>query len=272
MSENGVYINPLDGCAIFANINYLDALEPAENHQTFKASKSLDSQSVVYGENLSGQFALSEDGLIRPPEQDWYRDLVTDAHWPAASLEVSADPPYWPGAAGHCIGTCKPCVFYHTETACKFVERCHFCHLCPPGETKKRRHIKIRRYMDMERMKRAEAAKVKPAPPEPVPENPVCTLDTPMEKPMEPPTWSPVSSSAEEEPIILESDPLKEYLQQLMAVPSSREARNPSLGSLGSLDTCWSKTGSLKLDEWPELVMKTLLIYDKKSSLSNGTL
>lgn len=46
------------------------------------------------------------------------------------------------GSAGHKKGRCKPCAFVHTE-GCGNGANCAFCHLCLPGE-KKRRKKEIR--------------------------------------------------------------------------------------------------------------------------------
>merc|ERR1711879_767368 len=42
------------------------------------------------------------------------------------------------GSAGHSSGRCKPCAFLHNR-GCENGITCDFCHLCEPGE-KKRRH------------------------------------------------------------------------------------------------------------------------------------
>merc|ERR1712032_587745 len=56
------------------------------------------------------------------------------------------------GSAGHAIGNCKPCAFMHTK-GCGNGFDCQFCHLCEPGEKKRRRKEKT----DMRRsMRRAQ--------------------------------------------------------------------------------------------------------------------
>jgi len=45
------------------------------------------------------------------------------------------------GSAGHRLGTCRPCAFYHTK-GCGNGVNCTFCHLCPPGEKKRRQKEK----------------------------------------------------------------------------------------------------------------------------------
>merc|ERR1712151_94240 len=42
------------------------------------------------------------------------------------------------GSGGHAAGRCKPCAFIYNKGCGNGIE-CEFCHLCPPGE-KKRRH------------------------------------------------------------------------------------------------------------------------------------
>jgi len=56
------------------------------------------------------------------------------------------------GSQGHFNGTCKPCAFVNTK-GCKDGEQCNFCHLCEPGEKKRRKKVKnmqrkSRVYMD----------------------------------------------------------------------------------------------------------------------------
>merc|ERR1712144_202834 len=41
------------------------------------------------------------------------------------------------GSLLHHKGECKPCTFFHTR-GCENKEDCKFCHLCGPGEKKKR--------------------------------------------------------------------------------------------------------------------------------------
>jgi hypothetical protein len=41
------------------------------------------------------------------------------------------------GSMLHHKGECRPCAFYHTR-GCENKEACEFCHVCGPGEQKKR--------------------------------------------------------------------------------------------------------------------------------------
>jgi len=50
----------------------------------------------------------------------------------------SAPPKQSVGSAGHDNLMCKPCAFYHTK-GCSSGASCQFCHMCGPGEKKKRK-------------------------------------------------------------------------------------------------------------------------------------
>jgi len=45
------------------------------------------------------------------------------------------------GSSGHHLGTCKPCAFAFTK-GCGSGVSCQFCHLCAPGEKKRRQKLK----------------------------------------------------------------------------------------------------------------------------------
>eukprot|EP00933_Yihiella_yeosuensis_P006958 TRINITY_DN111811_c0_g1_i1.p1 TRINITY_DN111811_c0_g1~~TRINITY_DN111811_c0_g1_i1.p1 ORF type:complete len:436 (-),score=98.31 TRINITY_DN111811_c0_g1_i1:235-1542(-) len=49
------------------------------------------------------------------------------------------------GSLAHQNGTCKPCAFIHTK-GCEDGTKCRFCHLCPPGEKKRRQKAKAVAY------------------------------------------------------------------------------------------------------------------------------
>lgn len=55
------------------------------------------------------------------------------------------------GSAGHHMGNCKPCAFFHTK-GCGNGTQCSFCHLCPSGEKKRRQKEKGAAMRDMKRM------------------------------------------------------------------------------------------------------------------------
>merc|ERR1719476_848630 len=46
------------------------------------------------------------------------------------------------GSQAHRWGTCSPCAYAHSSRGCKNDVECPFCHLCDPGELKRRQKLK----------------------------------------------------------------------------------------------------------------------------------
>merc|ERR1712196_291684 len=46
------------------------------------------------------------------------------------------------GSKGHMEGTCKPCAFYWRQDGCQNGCHCNFCHVCEPGERRRRKKEK----------------------------------------------------------------------------------------------------------------------------------
>jgi len=59
------------------------------------------------------------------------------------------------GSAGHNIGTCKPCAFFHTK-GCGNGVQCFFCHLCAPEEKRKRQKDKVTMLREMRQQGRRQ--------------------------------------------------------------------------------------------------------------------
>lgn len=55
------------------------------------------------------------------------------------------------GSLGHDTGDCKPCAFFNTK-GCGNEKSCKFCHLCDPGEKKRRLKIKKAHYNSVKQM------------------------------------------------------------------------------------------------------------------------
>lgn len=68
------------------------------------------------------------------------------------------------GSAGHRQGTCKPCAFLHTK-GCNSGKDCTFCHLCEPGEKKRRQKEKKEMRKEMIRMQQQTHRTEELAPP-----------------------------------------------------------------------------------------------------------
>jgi len=57
------------------------------------------------------------------------------------------------GSVGHSTGSCKPCAWVWKD-GCRHAANCQYCHLCPPGELKRRKkdktaHSKMTRVMKL---------------------------------------------------------------------------------------------------------------------------
>lgn len=55
------------------------------------------------------------------------------------------------GSAGHWVGSCRPCAFFH-KSGCQNGVQCTFCHLCDASEKKRRQKGKIAEMRQMRRM------------------------------------------------------------------------------------------------------------------------
>ena len=59
--------------------------------------------------------------------------------------ELSERPPtFSKGSAPHGTGECRPCAWYHHKTGCLHGLECEFCHMCPPGELRRRKKQRVK--------------------------------------------------------------------------------------------------------------------------------
>lgn len=61
------------------------------------------------------------------------------------------------GSAGHDLGECKPCAFFHTR-GCQSGAQCLFCHLCDAGEKKLRKKEKLTARREARRLRQERNA------------------------------------------------------------------------------------------------------------------
>jgi hypothetical protein len=72
------------------------------------------------------------------------------------------------GSAGHATDACEPCAWYHSSEGCRYGLSCKFCHLCPPGEMKRRKKAKRelrKQEFEAEEKRKAELLAAEPAKP-----------------------------------------------------------------------------------------------------------
>lgn len=88
---------------------------------------------------------LPVTGLSRqPPHQSWSTPNVLVPHDQGGGEEWSGIESYAlpsMGSWNHHLGTCKPCAFFHLD-GCANGANCTHCHLCEPGEKKRRRNLR----------------------------------------------------------------------------------------------------------------------------------
>jgi len=87
-------------------------------------------------------------GMIPPPPAEWAPSafefgVVKPPPLPTGELGSEEMPTV--GSLLHSCGECQPCGFFHTK-GCMNGARCAFCHLCQPGEVKRRRKEKRERF------------------------------------------------------------------------------------------------------------------------------
>eukprot|EP00440_Ansanella_granifera_P049946 gb/GFBE01054125.1/.p1 GENE.gb/GFBE01054125.1/~~gb/GFBE01054125.1/.p1 ORF type:complete len:192 (+),score=43.12 gb/GFBE01054125.1/:1-576(+) len=59
------------------------------------------------------------------------------------------------GSAGHGTGECHPCAFFWKDKGCSSGSDCNFCHMCGPGEKKRRQKEKRSVWRGIDRMRQA---------------------------------------------------------------------------------------------------------------------
>jgi hypothetical protein len=100
---------------------------------------------------------LSDDDLLSSGGEGEFKQLSKSASAP--SIMISDSCIEQPSMADlHTRGTCSPCAYlYHKNDGCRLGEDCKFCHLCPVGELKKRKKIRMKAVKEKRRLgKQAE--------------------------------------------------------------------------------------------------------------------
>jgi len=92
---------------------------------------------------ISTKANTDEDTAPTTPEV--LSDSEVEARPGPRTISLSSTLGLWSiGSAMHDMGTCKPCAFlWKDASGCQNGANCKFCHMCPPGEVKKRKKQKI---------------------------------------------------------------------------------------------------------------------------------
>lgn len=86
-------------------------------------------------------YAQMQPAMQQPPAE-------VPAVW--ADMQPDSSEGYAPGAQSaaegnrlHGSGQCNPCAWHHKTQGCQLGSACTYCHLCPPGELKRRKKAKV---------------------------------------------------------------------------------------------------------------------------------
>merc|ERR1712187_825267 len=117
--------------------------------------------AVAAAARLNREFGAAGQQKIIAPQggPDWHGGAETHHLGMDSELSVALGSPEYPsiGSKLHQAGACKPCAFVlsEKEEGCKNGIECQFCHLCEPGEKKRRKkeRLMIRREARQEQRK-----------------------------------------------------------------------------------------------------------------------
>lgn len=105
--------------------------------------------SVAVESDASTTVSIDEDQCLTTPPSGLSDDEGEAPTDTSATLKISLTDTLglWSiGSAAHDSGTCKPCAFLWKDPSkpgCQNGQECVFCHLCPPGEVKRRKKQKM---------------------------------------------------------------------------------------------------------------------------------
>ena len=118
----------------------LQKKKPENRREEHARSEHLEAQAVMMAESVLGL-----DSEVRNPPAQVQHQLDQGSH--ASPEPVQAVQPRNPmpskGSAMHASGQCRPCAWMWKPKGCQNAENCEYCHLCPEGELKHRKKLKI---------------------------------------------------------------------------------------------------------------------------------
>jgi len=107
--------------------------EPMKVHLDLEPTDQGSDESTYLGEPGSvGSVSPREYGVVEEAET-----LPTDSIT-IGGLALPSRGAYW-----HSTGQCKPCAWFWKPKGCENGQNCNHCHLCPPGELKRRKQDKV---------------------------------------------------------------------------------------------------------------------------------
>lgn len=132
---------------LFADLGLNDDLGSGCSTSLFSDMESLASTSLFSDMESNGFLPRVLEDLSSKNELGG--DYETKLHGGVETINLSRVLGFASvGSNEHDGGSCKPCGFIW-KGGCKNGEECQFCHLCPPGEMKKRKKDKIQKLKGM---------------------------------------------------------------------------------------------------------------------------
>jgi len=111
------------------------------------------------GDESPSRSPLEEGGGSSGPGAPFNDDYTGDFDSPVIpglpTMPPGSVPPLFPGPMGpaglgpsrgsqfHGTGKCRPCAWFHKPQGCQSAQSCSYCHLCPEGELKSRKKLKV---------------------------------------------------------------------------------------------------------------------------------
>ncbi|CAE7443358.1 unnamed protein product [Symbiodinium sp. CCMP2592] len=149
--------------------------EPTLPPQVLRLEEALKDEASVSQVHQAAALAAAAAIAASHEEQVAAANAFASAWAPTAAQQGAALGEPSAGSAGHYQGQCRPCAFSTTK-GCSSGNECQFCHLCAPGEKKRRQKAKRAFFGALAEMQRALTESVPSAspqsgPPGPMPRN-----------------------------------------------------------------------------------------------------
>lgn len=121
-----------------------DALAPAASVALESANSALEEQSRNQHLEVQQAAAVAAAQAVSASHEE--QVAAANAFASASGLALQQDASSElnlpsAGSTGHHLGQCRPCAFWTTK-GCSSGQECQFCHLCAPGEKKRRQKAK----------------------------------------------------------------------------------------------------------------------------------
>jgi hypothetical protein len=141
--------NAVSNVESFAMPLVAPAFAPCTSVDEFLQAKSSLIHNQSFASDASTAVSTDEDQALPTPPSGFSDDEADVERDNSATLKISLTDQLglWSiGSSAHEMGTCKPCAFLWKDPqqpGCQNGSDCVFCHLCPPGEVKRRKKQKM---------------------------------------------------------------------------------------------------------------------------------